>query len=264
MKPFALINLSSAALRRGILVSSLALAATESFAYGHKDIYGSWALETAPQKTLIVATNATVWLHKDGVWRPGTPISPQQHGSCFRPCDSKDNASYAIWQHEKHGNNDVLFSTSENGVPNLDSAKRLVKAKSPDWDVIRNSRSYEGFWKPVRCEIMRGKDVAVITGPEISERMLLKIRNDNQAVLFLKKFKPTNIMKEPYGILTLVPAEGQFRVFLQRKKSRDLERGVYEALWLQPDGMLRKYDRDNSEVMIFERTDDTFEDPLDP
>ena len=156
---------------------------------------------------------------------------------------------------------DWLFSDAQKGNAKYEGSRKVVKAKMPDWNAIRNDKAYLGFWKPVRCE----KRSKVMTGPEVGNRMLLKIREDNNAVLYFTKFKPTTDMKEPYAVFTLVPAEGQFRVFRQGRRSEapDLERGVYEALWLQPDGCLRKCDNGRDEVIVFEKTDEVFDDPVD-
>lgn len=247
---------------------------SSAFGYGWEDAMGAWALESAPDTPFIAVTNKTVWLLEEGVWKPGMAKCDQEHGTCFSPCDAKTGQVYAVWSPHsdwefdalrKSGcpvsRGDWLFSTAEKWTPKREGAKKVVKAKEPDWNSIRNDKSYFGFWKPVRYE----KGSEVLSGPEVENRMLLRVREDNNAVLYFKKFKPKGDMKEPYAVLTLVPAEGQFRVFKQRMRSEDpdLERGVYEALWLQPDGRLRKYGRSRDEVFVFEKTDEAFDDPVD-
>lgn len=257
-----------------ILAAVAAMLISSAFGYGWQDAVGAWAFESSPDKPCIVVTNNTVWLLEDGVWKPGTTGSPREYGTCFSLSVDKEKRDYAIWKPydkwefaalKKSGcsvtNGDWLFSDSKKGTAKYEGSRKVVKAMMPDWNAIRNDKAYFGFWKPVRY----GKRSKVMTGPEVGNRMLLKIREDNNAVLYFKEFKPTTDMKEPYAVLTLVPAEGQFRVFRQGRRSEapDLDRGMYEALWLQPDGCLRKYGQSRNEVIVFEKTDEAFDDPLD-
>lgn len=241
-----------------ILISLFATLALCSavLGYGWEDAIGAWAFESEPNKPCIVVAHRTVWLLHNGIWHPGEPRGPQQCGTCFVIRTGEQVGEYAIWK----SGDDWLFATSERGFPKISSSRKIVMAQPPDWDLVRTDNSYRGFWKPVRYE----KGSEIVTGPDVEGRMLLRIRDDNVGVLYLKDAKYAIGMKEPYGILALVPAEGQYREFKQgkRRKAHDLDRGVYTALWLQPDGRLRKYDY-NGQIMIFERTDEKFDDPID-
>lgn len=257
-----------------VLVAIVSILLFSAFGYGWQDAVGAWALESSPDKPFIAVTNNTVWLLEDGVWKPGTTWSPKQYGTCFSISAGKEERSYAIWKPYKDyeldalrkngcsvAKTDWLFSDARNSSPKYEGTRKVVKAMMPDWNAIRNDKAYLGFWKPVRHE----KGSSVQTGPDVESRMLLKVRDDNKAVLYFKKFEPTSFMKEPYAVLTLVPSEGQFRVFMQERQLErlDLDRGAYDALWLQPDGRLRKYAGRNDEAVVFEKTDEAFEDPVD-
>ena len=261
-------------MRRIAVASIAALSAIGASGYGWEDAVGAWSFGSSPDKPCIAVTNNTVWLLNDGDWIPGSPDSSQQCGTCFTLCDGVGKRSHALWKPTKRwefdgldkngvavSRDDWLFSASENGNPKCDGARKVARAKMPDWNAIRNDKAYLGFWKPVSYT----KGSRTMTGAEVGDRMLLKIRDDGNAILYFKKFKPRRDTKEPYAVLTLVPAEGQFRVFKQRRRDEkpDLDRGVYEALWLQPDGRLRKYGERDDETILFERTDEAFDDPLD-
>ena len=261
--------------RKFLSFSLVAVASCVALGYGEKTVSGAWALETNPGKTCLVVTNKTAWVLRSGGWIPSANISETDHGVHFKPIGETGSERHIFWVPSKDWEREVLASEgtvvrkgdvvwAREGQRNnrivFRDGHRMVKAKMPDWQNIRDEKKYFGFWKPVRNAKTHGSGGAPA---QIDGKCLVKIRDDRIIVLYMKGRKPTKDVPEPYKIEAWAPIEGGLRFDYREHYATydDPLNCMVRGLWIDPTGSLICYSYDETTTLV--RTDETFDDPID-
>ena len=217
-------------------------------AFARDSYEGAWAFAEDPDKPVLVITNETAWLLREGVWHPG-----KIGASFFRPVGEATERTMKI---EEYKNEITLKDVESVGNRDCDRpSKKIVSTPMPRLSV--DMKRYIGFWKPVKVFDCWGKEEVV----EKKNEFMLKLREDGYMITYFPNKEPTLSMPEPFRVEHYLPVEAGLRVDYRKKEHSDSINCKYQALWIDPAGRLHMFD--SHENAIFERTDATFDDPVD-
>ena len=257
----------------------LALCSACAFAKDMTDpAVGAWAPASDPAKACLVVTNGAAWVMKDRVWWPGKYREGYGYAGSFTPLGDEGVRCYNKvgrigkregWIREKLaalgetvGEDEVAWWIEEerNGRRTIPEGRRLVRVAMPDFDSVRSTGMFVGYWKPVKAYATDGAD----RGNESPSllKMVLKIREDHAALLYYPEATVTRDRPEPFRVEALVPLEAGLRCKDTQRDDPDwTRRGFYRGFCLDGDGRLHFYDY--SSHIIFERTAKCFDDPVE-
>lgn len=219
-------------------------------AFARDSYEGAWAFAEDPDKPVLVITNETAWLLREGVWHPG-----KIGASSFRPVGEATERTMKI---EEYKNEITLKDVESVGNRDCDRpSKKIVSTPMPHLSV--DVKKYIGFWKSVKVFDRHRREKE----SEEKEEFMLRLREDGYMIMYFPNKEPSTYVPEPFRVERYLPVEAGLRVEYRKKgeKPRDPINYRYEALWIDPDGRLHLFSP--NDIAIFERTDATFDDPVD-
>lgn len=224
----------------------------------------SYASASEPEKPIIVITDNTTWLFKDGRWMPCT----NSHGGRFAPVDEANTVIRFLIEHtNKHRyledeskpltNEIILFCENicDFSPKRTLSRTNIVKIYDVDLSKELTDSDYIGDWKPVWGMASYGEFYSKIDSTELCKRYLLKIRPDHKRIIFDKYYKvdPWNSgLKDEYEVADLTPFGAGFH-----------NSSTYGAITWYDKHTHLLYEIDSTSITAYERTNETFEDPLE-
>lgn len=136
-------------------------------AFARDSYVGAWAFAEESDKPVLVITNKTAWLLRDGAWHPG-----MSEGTSFRPIG---DAAERIMRVREYKNEITLKDVWRVGDrEDVRSSKKIVSASMPNLTV--DVKKYIGFWKPVKGYDWRGREMTT----EKKNEFVLKLREESE------------------------------------------------------------------------------------
>lgn len=224
----------------------------------------SYASASENEKPIVVITDNVTWLFKDGRWMPCI----NSHGGRFAPVDEANTVIRSLIEHtnehryledeSKPLTNEIILyreNICDFSPKRTLSKTEIVKINDVDLSKELTDSDYMGFWKPVWGMACYSDFYSKIDSTELCKRYLLKIRPDHKRIIFDKYYKVdpwSSGLKEEYEVADLTPFGAGYH-----------NSSSYNSITWYDKNTHLLYEIDSTSITAYERTDETFEDPLD-